>query len=219
MPRERYQEQPRNFRGEVAALGDRALDQYESAVEVLRTGDPQAAAAVIADDEALNDWYLDLESAAIDLLALQQPVASDLRFVASSFKILTDIERIGDAATNLAAHGRDSGGTLEARTEIDAIAATAGEMVAGALEAYARDDTEQARAVAARDDDLDRRCKAAGDAVVRELLTAEGGTDAWLDDVSHTLLTIRDIERVGDHAVNICGRTVYTTEHDDELLY
>lgn len=219
MPRNSYQERLRNLRGKVTAIGDRALDQYEAAVEVLQSGDPVAAQDVIEGDAPLNDWYLDLESECIDLIALQQPVATDLRFVASSFKILTDIERIGDVATNIAAHGRESGGDLEASGEIDAIATTAGEMVRGALDAYGRDDTAKARAVAKRDDDLDRRSKAAGNAVARGLLTAEHGTDTRPDGVSHTLLTIRDIERVGDHAVNICGRTVYMIEHDDELLY
>jgi phosphate transport system protein len=218
MPRNSYQERLRDLRGKVTAIGDRALDQYESAVEVLQSGDPVAAQSVIEGDDALNDWYLDLESECIDLIALQQPVASDLRFVASSFKILTDIERIGDVATNIAAHGRDSGGDLDASERIERIATAAGEMVEGALDAYARDDTAKARAIAQRDDDLDRQCKEAGNAVVRGLLAAEYGTDTRLDDVSHTLLTIRDIERVGDHAVNICGRTVYMIEHDDELL-
>jgi phosphate transport system protein len=219
MPRNSYQERLRDLRGKVTAIGDRALDQYESAVDVLQSGDPVAAQSVIEGDDALNDWYLDLESECIDLIALQQPVASDLRFVASSFKILTDIERIGDVATNIAAHGRDSGGDLDASERIERIATAAGEMVEGALDAYARDDTAKARAIAQRDDDLDRQCKEAGNAVVRGLLAAEYGTDTRLDDVSHTLLTIRDIERVGDHAVNICGRTVYMIERDDELLY
>jgi phosphate transport system protein len=219
MPRNSYQERLQDLRGEVAAIGERALDQYRSAVEVLWTGDPATARQVIEGDPALNDWYLDLESECIDLFALQQPVASDLRFVASSFKMLTDIERIGDVATNIAAHGRESGGAVGAVTGIDRISTIAGEMLEEALDAYLRGDSTKARAVAERDDDLDRRCTEAGKGVVRGLLAQEDTPSTQFDDVSHTLLTIRDIERVGDHAANICARTVYMIENDDKSIY
>ena len=222
MPRDAYQERLADLRGEVGAMADRALGQFEDAVDVLSSGDEMDAQAVIEADEALNEWYLDIESECIDLFALQQPAASDLRLVASSFKIVTDLERIGDLATNLAAYGRDADGDLFPEIEVDPIAAEAGEMVAEAMAAYARNDAERARAVAASDDTVDDFCLAASESVVRELVAmeqAEASMDATLEDVSRALLTIRDLERIGDHAVNICARTVYMVESDDELIY
>ena len=222
MPREAYQERLENLRGEVGAMADRALDQFEESVDVLASGDEMRAQSVIEADESLNEWYLDIESECIDLFALQQPVASDLRFVASSFKIATDLERIGDLATNLAAYGRDADGELFPEVEVEPIAAEAGEMVEEAITAYTHGDADRARAVAADDDTVDDLCLAASEAIVRELVAmeqSEAPMDATLEDVSLALLTIRDLERIGDHAVNICARTVYMVESDDELIY
>jgi len=231
MPRNSFQDRLWALRGEVGALGDRVLDQYWKAIRVLESGDRDKGTAVIDGDEAINDWYLDIESTCLRILALEQPVAGDLRLVASSFKIVTDLERIGDLATNLARYGIDSGGRLSESVALEPIATTAGEMVEVALDAYARDDATAAREVASRDDDLDRRCRTASETVVGDLLRHEGSRTAGtgqpteadpeltLTTASRALLTIRDVERVGDHAVNICARTVYQIDHDDELLY
>jgi len=221
MARQSYQELLQRLRGQVGAMGDRVLDQYRTATEVLETGDPEAAETVAATDETVNDWYLDIESDCVDLLALQQPVAGDLRFVASSFKIVTDLERIGDLATNLATYGRESGGDL-GTLDVEPIATLAGGMVEDAMDAYLTEDAEAAREVAARDDMLDRRCREESSALVRELLQTDG-TGAAIDRepeaTTRALLTIRDIERVGDHAVNVCARTVYMIDHEADLLY
>ena len=94
-------------------------------------------------------------------------------------------------------------------------------MVTDAIDAYAVDDSDVARDVAARDDRIDRLCEDASNAVVEDLIRTEYGDEAEdvMDDVSRLLLTIRDLERVGDHAVNICARTVYMVDHDTELIY
>jgi len=222
MARNSYRERLEELRGNVGAMADRTLDRYDLARSVLKTGDAERARRVIEGDDDINEWYLDIESDCIELIALQQPVASDLRFIASSFKIVTDIERIGDLATNLAAYGRDAEGELPETVDIAPIAATAGGMAADAMDAYATGDAERAREVAAKDDRLDERCRQASEHVVRNLLTIDTGStdiESTIEDVSRALLTIRDVERVGDHAVNICARTVYMVDNDDELLY
>ena len=222
MARTSYREQLTNLRADVAAMAELVGERYDEAIAVLQSGDEQEARRIIQGDEDLNNWYLDIESDCIDLLALQQPVASDLRFIASSFKIATDLERIGDLATNLAEYGRESGGDLQETIDVEPIATPAGEMLADAMAGYQRDDPEVARAVAARDDELDERCREASEAIVRTLLTATSkgvDTDRRVENASRALLTIRDLERVGDHAVNICARTVYMTDNDDELIY
>jgi len=221
MPRNSYQDRLEQLRGEVGAMGDLTQERYEGAVSVLDSGEAETARRIIEGDEELNEWYLDIEGECIELIALQQPVASDLRFIASSFKIVTDLERIGDLATNLAGYGRAADGEIFDAVDIDQLATTAGEMVEEAMAAYAVDDIDAAREVAAKDDELDEQCRQASEAIVRTLLTADSGIDveAELENVSRTLLTIRDIERVGDHAVNICARTLYMVDNDDELIY
>jgi len=98
------------------------------------------------------------------------------------------------------------------------------ELVADALDAYAAGDAAACREVAARDDDVDALCQAASERVVRDLIEREAGEDPWrtealMDDVSRLLLTIRDVERVADHGVNVAARTLYAVESDPELVY
>ena len=93
------------------------------------------------------------------------------------------------------------------------------------MAAYRDDDPESTWGVAERDDDLDRACGDASDRVIRQWLADDPSTlsgaqiEARLADVQRTLLTIRDVERVGDHAVNISARTLYMLENDDGLIY
>ena len=218
MPRESYQDQLEQLRDDVVAMAELTLERYETAVEVLETGDRELAERVITGDHDINERYLALESDCIELFALQQPVAGDLRFVASSFKIITDLERVGDLATNLARYGREANGTFS--VEVAPLARTASDLVTDAVEAYRTEDADAARAVAGRDDMLDERCLAATETVVRELVTTEAvAVESTLERTPRALLTIRDVERVGDHAVNICARTLYMVEHSDALLY
>jgi len=221
--REGYRAALDDLRADVRALGEDALVQLDDGLTALATGDDDLAEDVIDGDAAINDRYLDLEGDCIDLLALQQPVASDLRFVAASFKILTDLERVGDLATNL---GRYALAAERPADEVDvrAIGADARDQVSAALDAYEAGDADACRAVAARDDELDAHCQRASERVVRDLLEGEAGADSWavervLDDVSRLLLTIRDLERVGDHGVNVAARTLYMLDNDPELLY
>ena len=221
MARIEYQAQLDDLRKAVFGMGELVVERYELALKALETKDESLAQQVIEGDQDINDRYLEIESDCIDLFALQQPVAGDLRFVASSFKILTDLERIADLATNLAGYTIDA--VRERYPEIDVlyIGAEAGRMIADALDAYRDDDAEAAREITARDDKIDRLCGDASKVVIEDLLLTEYGDDdaEMMDDVSRLLLTIRDLERVADHAVNICARTVYMTDYDPELIY
>ena len=222
VPREDYRDSLDELRADVESMGTAVLDQLSRSLDALETDDRGLAREVIAGDERVNRRYLDLESDCIDLIALQQPVASDLRFVAASFKILTDVERVGDLATNLARHALAARSDEIAEVRIREIGETARDQVRAALQAYVDADPAACRAIAERDDELDASCQHASETVVRELVASE--PDRWeveqlLDGVSRLLLTIRDLERVGDHAVNIAARTLYATDGDPELIY
>ena len=221
MPRNEYQKQLETLRSEVVAMGELVIDRYNDALNALERKDESLAESVIEGDAEINELYLDLESDCIDVVALQQPVAGDLRFLASTFKIITDLERIGDLATNLAEYAIAAERDRYPEVDIAHIGAEAGAMVVEAMAAYEADDTGAAREVAARDAEVDRLCAEASEAVVRDLIGTEYGDDetVLVDDVQRLLLTVRDLERVGDHAVNVCARTVYMVEHDDELIY
>ena len=231
MPRENYQRRLDGLRASVVDMSDLVLERYAAAIDAAETGDDDLAREVIEGDHEVNERYLAVEDDCTELLALQQPVAGDLRLVTASFKISTDLERVADLATNLAGYGAAEGG-LHPAVDFRELADLAGEMVADAVVAYETDDASACRAIAARDDDLDERCRRASEAVIRDLLEADrervvtGADDdatdqlaAALDEVSRSLLAIREIERVGDHAVNIAARALYMAENDDELIY
>ena len=225
MARRQYQRQLDELRTDVCQMADLVLDRYDDALAAYETGDEALAQAVIEGDHDINERYLDLEGTCIELLALQQPVAGDLRVIASSFKIVTDLERIGDLATNIAGYGVEDTETHRSMQDLREIGETAGKMVRAAIAVYEAGTAEETWEIAARDDDLDDACRTASERLVRDLIADDPSTltdaerEVLLADVSRTLLMIRDVERVGDHAVNICARTLYMLENDDGLIY
>jgi phosphate transport system protein len=226
MARESYQEALEQLREDVLFMGELVLERVRMGLDALARKDERLAHEVIDGDDEINEMYLDLESDCIDLFALQQPVAGDLRFVAASFKIITDLERVGDLASNLGGYTLDAERDLYPDVDIQAIGDAVVEMVEASMDAYAEEDVAACHAVAERDDEVDDMCERASNTVVRELIGTEldPGNDErdaerFMTDVSRLLLTIRDLERVGDHAVNVAARTLYMVESDDTLLY
>ncbi|MFB6117942.1 phosphate signaling complex protein PhoU [Halosegnis sp.] len=226
MPRTGYQEQLEELREDVLYMSEVVLDRLRIGLSALEEKDEDLAWEVIEGDDEVNELYLELEGDCIDLLSLQQPVAGDLRFIAASFKIITDLERIGDLATNLGDYTLDAERDRYPDVDIQAIGDAVIEMVEDAMAAYAASDAVQPFEIAERDEEIDAMCERASTTVVRDLIETEFDTDATdteiedlMADVSRFLLTVRDLERVGDHAVNIAGRTLYMVESDDELIY
>jgi phosphate transport system protein len=226
MPREDYQDQLEALEDDVLYMSEVVLERFRMGLDALERKDEELAHEVIEGDHEINELYLDLESDCIDLLALQQPVASDLRFIAASFKIITDLERVADLATNLGEYTLDAERDMYPDVDIQAIGDTTLEMVEDSMAAYAARDPEACHDISERDDAVDDRCRDASDTVVRDLIESELDADSddtdvedLMNEVSRLLLTIRDLERVGDHAVNMAARTFYMVENDDALIY
>ncbi|WP_348607968.1 phosphate signaling complex protein PhoU [Halobaculum rarum] len=223
MARKQYQERLEELREDVLYMSEIVAERLRMGMDALATKDEELAHRVIDEDAEVNQLYLELEQDCVDLLALQQPVAGDLRFIAATFKIITDLERIGDLATNLGEYSLQAERDVFPDVDVQRIGEATLEMLDDAMTAYAEEDSEACYGVATDDDDVDQLCEDASAAVMRELLEREGVTEEDIDDmmtdVSRLLLTIRDLERVGDHAVNIAARTLYMVENDDELIY
>ena len=226
MAREGFQRELEDLRENVLYMSEVVLDRVRMGLRALEAKDEALAREVIEGDHEVNELYLDLEQDCIDLFALQQPVAGDLRFIAASFKIITDLERVADLATNLGDYTLAADRDLYPDVDVQGIGDAVVEMVGDAMAAYADEDVEACFDIDDRDDDVDDMCEAASNAVVRDLIETEidegaSGTEieALLGEVSRLLLTIRDLERVGDHAVNIAARTLYMVENSDELIY
>jgi phosphate transport system protein len=224
MPRDAYQDDLRALREDVVAFGERVSAQLDDALRAIETDDASLATTVIEGDDAINELYLELEGDCIDLIALQQPVASDLRFVTASFKIITELERIGDLATNLSAYVHSVEEPHFPEVNLLDVGRLAHEMVDEALDAYDAKDPDRAAAVVERDDELDGLCERTAETVILDLVetTETFGDDeltSLLTEVNLILLTLRDIERVGDHAVNIAARSFYMATNRTTLLY
>ncbi len=227
MGREGYQDRLDGLRDDVVEMSDIALDRLRSALEALEEKDEKKARRVVEGDDEVNELYLEIENECVDLIATQQPVASDLRLVAASFKIITDLERVGDLATNIAGYTVDANEARFSEVDVQEIGALATSMVEDAVRAYEEADTDACRGIAESDEVLDERCERASERVMRDLLgneygvkkaPDEGETEAVVNDATRFLLIIRDLERVGDHAVNVAARTLYMAENDDELI-
>ncbi|WP_128476294.1 phosphate signaling complex protein PhoU [Halorussus pelagicus] len=225
MPREDYQQKLIDLRENVLYMSEVVMERLRMGLDALEQKDSDLAWEVIDGDEEVNQLYLDLEQECIDLLALQQPVAGDLRFVAASFKIITDLERIGDLATNLGEYTLDANHDVFPEVDIQELGTLTLDMIEDAMVAYDDEDADGCYSIADRDDELDTRCERASELVVRDLIetelenNTEEEIEQLLEDVSRLLLTVRDLERIGDHAVNIAARTLYMVENDDELIY
>jgi phosphate transport system protein len=229
MPRRAFQAELAALRTDVTDLGAAVADRLRTAVDALGRGNVTLAEELLTDPGAdgrdVGERARELERDCVRLHALQQPVASDLRFVAASFKIVGDLARVGTIATDLARYTVDAEPEVFPEVDVRSIETRVVDLFSDAVDVYAvaDPDPDACRAVAARDDDVDAMVAAAGDAVVRDLVTADRvDTDAdverLLADVRRLFLTLRDLERVGDHAVFVAGRSLYAAENDDSLL-
>ncbi|HEV8233809.1 MAG TPA: phosphate signaling complex protein PhoU [Gemmatimonadaceae bacterium] len=208
----------RHFHEQLAELKQRLLDMSEKAealidlaVESLRERDAGKAEAVLAADHELDDLEVEVEQRAISLLALQQPMARDLRFIVGAIKISSDLERVGDHAVNIAQctlRLLDVTAALTPSLEIDEMAKRAREMLGDAIDAFIRADGSLGRAVCKRDDEVD----ALEESTFRVLLTHMMESPTTISSALQLLLVSRNLERVADLATNIGEDAVYLAE-------
>ena len=207
----------RHFHDELSHLKVRLLTMSGEAeaalglaVEALLSRDASKAADVIANDRAIDAMEIEIEEQCVNLLALQQPMARDLRMVTSALKIANDLERVGDHAVNIA---QSTQRLLQARPiapepELIEMARLAREMLSDALEAFIRGDAAGGREVCARDDKVD----ALHDSVFRILLTHMMEDPHTIGVGMDLFLVSRNLERVADLATNIGEDVVFLVE-------
>jgi phosphate transport system protein len=208
----------RHFHDQLSALNRRLLAMSEKAealvelsVDALLTKDQDKAEAVIANDSELDLMELELEAAALELLALQQPMARDLRFIVSAIKVTSDLERVGDHAVNIAQAALrliSQRTTIQPDPEIEDMARRARAMLGDAIDAFLRADGALGRDVCARDDQVD----ALHESVFRILLTHMMADPRTINPSIEYLLVSRNLERVADLATNIGEDAVFLAE-------
>ena len=171
------------------------------AVEALLERDSEKASRVIAGDRVIDAMEVEIEEQCINLLALQQPMARDLRMLTSALKIANDLERVGDHAVNIAESTERLIQTrpIAPEPEIIEMARLAREMLSDALEAFIRGDAAGGREVCRRDDKVDALHRS----VFRILLTHMMENPHNIGQSAHLLFVAKNLERVGDHATNV----------------
>ncbi|HEX2778505.1 MAG TPA: phosphate signaling complex protein PhoU [Gemmatimonadaceae bacterium] len=208
----------RHFHDQLATLKQRMLDMsgkaeilIEMSVDALADRDTAKADAVIEGDHEVDALELEVEQLAISLLALQQPMARDLRFIIAAIKISSDLERVGDHAVNIAQSAQRLaawGGTFQLQPQIEDMARRARKMLSDALDAFVRADGTLGRAVCREDDQVD----ALHNSVFRVLLTHMMADPRTINPSLEVLLVSRNLERVADLATNIGEDAVFLAE-------
>ena len=185
----------------VQRMGGIAEAQHDQAIDAVMRRDAELASRVIEGDRKLDTMEGQVDDMAIKLLALRQPVASDLRFVVGTLKISAEIERIGDYAKNVAkrAVALAQIAPLKPVHMIPRMGEVAQQMIKDVLDAYANRDVERADAVWARDAELDEMHSS----LFRELLTYMMEDARNISGSTHLLFIAKNIERIGDHATNV----------------
>jgi phosphate transport system protein len=208
----------RHFHEQLDQLKQRLLDMSERAealvdlaVDALLHRDAGKADAVIRADSELDALEVEVEGLAVSLLALQQPMARDLRFIISAIKISSDLERVGDHAVNIAQSTQrlaEMKSKITPDPEIEDMARRARHMLGDSLDAFVRGDGALGRDVCRRDDQVD----ALHDSLFRILLTHMLEDPTTISAALELFLVSRNLERVADLATNIAEDAVYLAE-------
>ena len=204
------QQQLENLKSALLNMAALVEEQIARAITALMERDVELCDQVIFGDQPINAMELEIDEQCVRLLALQHPIARDLRFVASSMKITIDLERMGDIAVNIAKKTKRLVGMplLKPLIDIPRMADLSQAMVKDSLNAFVRGDDQLALQVCARDDEVDHL----QDQILRELLTYMMEDSRSVPQALQLIFISRHIERLADHATNIAEGVVYFSE-------
>ncbi len=187
---------------EVVRLGGLAEAEVSDAIQAIARRDVALAQAVIGRDERLDALQLEIERAAIRVMALRQPMADDLRRAVAAMKIASNIERCGDLAKNIAKRAiviAESEPITPLTRSIERMGRLVANRLKDVLDAFATNDVARANSVWSRDEEVDELY----DSLFRELLTYMMGDPRTITACAHLLFVAKNLERIGDHATNI----------------
>lgn len=196
-----------DLQDDLLALGSMVEKATFLAVEALKTRDLALSQQVIKDDDIIDRKRAELEERAVDLIAIQQPVASDLRMLIAALHVSMELERIGDYAEGIGKISVMMGDQppIKPLVDIPRMAEKANAMLRASLDALVKHDVDKAYKVLADDDEVD----ALYDQVYRELLLLMVQDPKVIERATHLLWTAHDLERIADRATNIAEQVVY----------
>ena len=194
----------------VLKMGNMAAEALKNAVDSLLTEDAELARTVIRGDDALDDMEKEIDHECLRSIAMRQPVREELRFVFAVLKTITDIERIGDQAVNIAEwalelkkHPSDVNPAISEMRDITEL------MLRDALRAFKTSDVELAKKICRCDDQLDRMYAEVFDEFIELMATNDKKNTAIVRIGTGQMWVARHLERVGDHVTNIAERVIF----------
>lgn len=209
-----FNEELEDLRTKVLAMGGFVEHQIENAISALAENDVEKAERVITQDYQVNALEVAIDEECLKVLARRQPAASDLRLVVAVIKTITDLERIGDQAervARMAIHLSEVERPKSQYSELKHLGDQVREMVRGALDAFARMDAEAAVDVARQDLTVDREYEG----IMRQMITHMMEDPRNVKRTLDVMWSARALERIGDHARNICEYVIYFVKGKD----
>lgn len=210
MQQRHFHEELNGLKQTILAMGALVEDQIRRVMHALLERDDGLAREVIERDQRVNAYDLEIDEKCVELLALHQPTAIDLRLIMTAIKIVTDLERIGDQAVNIAQRALELHTEVQLKPYVDLprMAEKAQRMVKESLDAFVHRDPELARRVCAADSEVD----ALKEQIFRELLTFMMQDPKTIPRAMRLILISRFMERIADHATNIAEMVIYMAE-------
>ena len=207
MTRIRFQQSLDELKEQLLVMAGLAEQSIQRAIEAYRVRDLSICDLVNRSEMAINRMEREIDQAALDLLAMEQPMAIDLRFILSVIRINADLERVGDQAVNIAVRVREMGAfaNIDLPVDIPRLASLASAMVRKALQAFIEADADLAQSVLMLDDQVDEMNDAAFDTLSALIKEKPELTPQSLN----ALIIARNLERVGDHATNIAEDVIF----------
>lgn len=198
----------RKIQDDVLVMGSMVEKAIERSIEALKKRDQELAGKIIEDDQAINRKRFSIEEKCVELIATQQPMASDLRIIIGVLNIISELERIGDHAEGIAKIVLMIGDEPHLKPLIDLprMAEKTEEMLRRSLKAFIDHDADIARQIAIEDDEVDNLY----DQVFRELLTFMAEDPRTITRATRLIWVAHNLERSADRVTNICERVVYT---------
>lgn len=211
---QQFENELQDVRSRVLAMGGLVEQQVANAMDALVTGNPDLARDVISFDDDVNDLELSIDEECIQIIALRQPTASDLRLVSGILKTITDLERIGDESVRIAKMAinlSEKDRPKRNYRELQSLGNHVRGMLRDSLDAFARLDVDMALRVAKEDKEVD----AEYEGIIRQLMTYMMEDNRAVTRVIDMMWSARSLERIGDHANNICEHIIYLVEGKD----
>jgi phosphate transport system protein len=208
-----FEQQLRTLKDKLLRMSHDAEKMIADAILSLIDRRPSLAEDVIKRDDALDKLEIEIDNLCYEILALDQPVARDLRFIATALKIVRDIERIGDTAVNIAERARELIAEPEIKRLIDLpiMAEAAQRILKESLDAFVNSDVELAEKVI-RDDKFIDACY---EQIFRELLTYMMEDTKYISRALKVIFIAKHLERVGDHSANIAEMVIFLVRGQD----